>query len=495
MLDSGTTSESSTWFGGSVGRRLLVTLICASVAAGTVVAVHRADPAPVRAASGGLDRRDGQQSGARVPPLNPTATRTNPVPADPAAALAHLLTTRSAAIISGDRAGWLAGVVAGSTAREKAFRTVQAQLFDRVRTVRPVAWRYQVTQGRSLPAARRAALGPTAWVAEVQLTYQLIRGGPQVQRQQFLTVVRRGSDWLIAADTDGTTGRDVWDLGAISQAGSSRCLVIGARTRRTEIEQLATECHRAAATVDAAWGKSWPRRTVLTVPADLADLAVLLGRTTGTASPDATSGTEGAASGASPGTTGASTDTTDTDATAGLAQTAAVTIGPADGAADGVLINGGAFDSLSAVGRRVVLTHELVHVATRATGSRSAPTWLVEGYADHVAYAGTGLSAEQVAGDALAEVRAGRVPADLPAVDDFNAAGDGAAAAYGQSWVAVELIAGKAQDAARLKAFYQQAAVKGAGAAGLDAALSTVGLGGTTDFVHLWQARLRRLAQ
>jgi hypothetical protein len=228
--------------------------------------------------------------------------------------------------------------------------------------------------------------------------------------------------------------------------------------------------------VDAAWGSAWYRRTVLTVPENLRQFAVLLGR---------------GGAGAGRGLT--------TDATAGLARTAAVTIGPADGAADGVLINGAAFDQLSATGRRVVLTHELVHVATRATGSRYAPTWLEEGFADYVAYQGSGLSAQQVAGDALDAVRANRMPTELPGTDDFNAASGAAAAAYGESWVAVGLIAehfdpGSAR-VRGMKAFYQQAAGSSGGRdAAVDQALARIGLGGTEAFIPVWQARLTHLA-
>jgi hypothetical protein len=150
---------------------------------------------------------------------------------------------------------------------------------------------------------------------------------------------------------------------------------------------------------------------------------------------------------------------------------------------------------LSAVGRRVVVTHELVHVATRATGSRSAPTWLAEGYADHIGYVGTGLTERQVASEALDAVRVDGVPTALPSADDFNAAGDHPAAAYGFAWVAAGLIAEKAGDPQRMRVFYQQAAAPGAGPGHLDAALAGIGLGGTSSFVKIWQARLRQLTR
>ena len=59
-------------------------------------------------------------------------------------------------------------------------------------------------------------------------------------------------------------------------------------------------------------------------------------------------------------------------------------------------------------GRDVVLTHELAHVAVRATVPGAPATWLAEGYADHVGYARAGLSDQRLLAPLLAEVRAGR---------------------------------------------------------------------------------------
>ncbi len=456
-----------------IGLLLVVTL--ATVLA---VDVRGGDPGSPRPAGRASGVAPSHSAATLIPPTGPTGSTDiapdSQVPAHPAEAIDALLDQRATAVRDGDRVAWLAALDPSSDPAITRFRRAQSDVFDRVRTLRPSSWSYQVAGGSALPDRRRTALGGQAWLADVQLDYQLTPGGARVRREQFLTVVRRDGGWRIAADTDGSTGRDVWDLGPVSHAGAERCLVVGARARRTQIAQLAAECGAAARTVDVAWGRSWTRRTVLTVPGTLQQLAMLLGRT------------------------GSGTSTA--DATVGLEKTAAVTIGPAEGPAEEVLINGDAFDDLRSIGRRVVLTHELVHVATRATGSRDAPTWLEEGYADYVAYAGTHLPAEQIAGAALDAVAAGHGPAALPGPNDFNAAGDGAAAAYGQAWVAVQLIAAKAGSPARTKSFYQRAAAGSASPtskarqAAVDAALARIGVHGTAAFVPLWQARLRRLA-
>ncbi len=433
---------------------LSVTLI---VVAATVVAVaiHRqARSAPPASA--------GTSTNNRIPPDDGPG-RGNQVPVHPADALDALLARRAAAVLHDDRAQWQASLdPQPKDAATRSFESGQARVFDRLEQIKPVGWSYEVAGGSGLSQARLTALGGHAWRADVQLAYQLRAGSSQVRREEYLTVVQRSGGWRIAGDTDGDTARDLWDLGPVTVDSTSRCLVIGASSRAGQVRQTAQECAGDAQRVDAVWGRSWPRRTTLTIPGTLHQLAVLLDRT---------------------------------DSTAGLTKTAAVTIGPADAGADGVVLNGSAFQQLSPTGRRVVLTHEMTHVATRATGARYAPTWLEEGFADYVAYLHTGLTPEQIAGDALTPVRDGHTPSDLPGTDDFNAAGAGASAAYGDAWVAVTMIAAKAGTTAALKSFYERAAASSSDqTAALNAALAQIGYHNLKTFTPLWRARLRDLA-
>ncbi len=95
---------------------------------------------------------------------------------------------------------------------------------------------------------------------------------------------------------------------------------------------------------------------------------------------------------------------------AGLAEVAATTEGPTgpDGRATGdrIVLDPTAYARLTPAGRDVVLTHELSHVAVRATVPGAPATWLAEGYADHVGYARAGLSDQRLLAPLLAEVRA-----------------------------------------------------------------------------------------
>lgn len=235
---------------------------------------------------------------------------------------------------------------------------------------------------------------------------------------------------------------------------SSRCQVTGPASERNLVEQLAELCEPAAETVDTAWGTAWSegngRRTQLVVAATTKDLAKLL-------------------------------DRNDTE---GLADTAAVTVGPEDAPAKAVYVNGPAFDGLSDQGRQIVLTHELVHVASRATGDSDAPTWLEEGFADYVAYRGTNLSSQQIAGEALNA----SLPGSLPTTADFDASGSKAAIAYGRSWAAVRVVAGRLGGDEAMKRFYQKAAHQG-----LAAALRSAGFANVGAFVKAWRVEIAAL--
>ncbi|OIV35609.1 hypothetical protein BIV57_20630 [Mangrovactinospora gilvigrisea] len=145
---------------------------------------------------------------------------------------------------------------------------------------------------------------------------------------------------------------------------------------------------------------------------------------------------------------------------------AAVTVGEA-GAVPGIpagriVVNPEAMQGLSRTGRLVVLTHEATHVATRDATSADTPTWLSEGYADFIAYRGSGLTTAQITAELREELRTeprSRRPAALPADGDFAPAAAGAptrlAAAYELAWTACRLIA-RQHGAAALTAFYRR---------------------------------------
>jgi hypothetical protein len=128
----------------------------------------------------------------------------------------------------------------------------------------------------------------------------------------------------------------------------------------------------------------------------------------------------------------------------GLEQIAAVTTGysasgPTRG--DRVVINPRAWRSLQKLGRRVVMSHEVTHLATRAVTYSSVPIWMSEGFADYVAYEAVDFPVRVIAAHVLELVRAGKGPTRLPGDTDFDASHGDVATAYESSWLAARLIA------------------------------------------------------
>ncbi|GAA3654508.1 hypothetical protein GCM10022267_46010 [Lentzea roselyniae] len=68
-----------------------------------------------------------------------------------------------------------------------------------------------------------------------------------------------------------------------------------------------------------------------------------------------------------------------------------------DGATQRVVLNRVRAAPLTTLELRVLLRHEITHVATRDLTSDSAPLWLVEGFADWVAFHGLGVPLRQAA--------------------------------------------------------------------------------------------------
>ena len=109
-----------------------------------------------------------------------------------------------------------------------------------------------------------------------------------------------------------------------------------------------------------------------------------------------------------------------------------------------VLVNPGEFSTLSRAGRVVVLAHELTHVATASAGVRSnarVPSWLSEGFADHVGYSGSGIAVTTAASELVAAVRSGHAPPVPPGDAAFDVRTGGSPAAYESAWLACRMIA------------------------------------------------------
>jgi hypothetical protein len=361
--------------------------------------------------------------------------------------LIELFRRRAQAVLHGDSRAWRSTL----DPRSPAFVRQQITLFERLRLLPLTAWSYSSLDSRPLEGG--TGVDPNTRVIDVRLTYRLAADTRDVVRDQRLVARRFGGGWALAgAQIDPSQQRDLWDLGPIALARGRRSLVIGSSTHRAVLRRFAAETDAAARRVDAVWGTRWPRTVVVEIPADLTAMAWVLG----------------------------------SQDHRGLDQVAAITIGdlatagggPRAGSADRVVVNASAFSAFGPVGRRVVLTHEVTHVATRATSVVATPLWLQEGFADYVAYRDTGLSRGVIAADALRLVRAGRAPWHLPSAQDFDPSRSRIAPAYAEAWLAMDLIA-RTGGPREVVAFYRAAAgidgVPGAGRPGQGAGGNAAG--------------------
>jgi len=328
--------------------------------------------------------------------------------------LQTLLDGHGRAMLDRNKDAFLAGI----DPRARAYRQRQARLFDAVADVPLSVWSYTVLDsGPALPAARRAALGPEAATARVELRHQIAGyDAIGVRHELVLTVAPRGDGWQLSADDDGreappATG--LWDFGTVTVVKGKRSLVLGLG-EASSLRRYAEETDAAIPAVSKVWGRDWPQRAVVVVPEDTAQMAKILG--------------------------GKARD---------YARIAAVTTGVFDSAArkhsaDRVVVNPATYPQLRSVGRRVVLTHEVTHVATRAVSDESVPLWLSEGFADYVGYR-EDVPVRVAAGELLGEVRTGRAPdrLPLPTDADFSSRTSNLTTAYERAWLACRFIADK----------------------------------------------------
>ncbi len=385
--------------------------------------------------------------------------------AERAAEVQALLDARARAVLRRDRLAFLAGVDPQAT----AFATRQAALFDALADVPLTAWTYTMDAAQAqLPDATLDARYGSWWAPRVVLGVGLegIDTDP-AESTQALTFVQRDGHWYVAADDDflargATTARELWDGGPVSVVRGARSLVLGHPGSLPQLRRLATDVDAAVPRVTAVWGTGWSQRVAVVVPADQAELGRLV-TARGSLSP-----------------------------IAALAVSGPVRGGSARGG-DRVLVNPPNLALLGAVGRRVVLTHEVTHVAARSATGPATPSWLSEGLADHVGFLGTGVPVPQVAVELSAEVRAGRVPAQLPIDSSFGGDDPALSSAYQQAWLAVELLV-KTYGQPRVLALYRDLGARSGDDAGrdLEQALQEQLGTGIAPFTAAWQASLRR---
>ncbi|MEX0173745.1 hypothetical protein [Streptomyces sp. LMG1-1-1.1] len=338
---------------------------------------------------------------------------TAPGPADPSPREIQTLLDRHArALLDRDEAGYL-------SALDPLLAPAARTEFDRLAKIPLGGLDYRVTDVDRTGEGRATA--------EVELGFR-IKGydsGPATT-ERILDLVERDGRWYVTGDraAEGAP-QQLWQQGEVETVTGRRSLVLGVGQSTQRLREIAAAADRAVPAVGDAWGGNWAGRIVVLVPSSVEAMGRLLG-----------------------------------GPAANYRGIAAVTTGETGGGplapADRVIVNPEAYAVLGAFGRQLVLTHETTHVATRVQTTKATPVWLSEGFADWVAYRGTGRTAAQAAPELRRAVRAGEPPARLPDDADFAFGGDAdaLARAYEGGWLACELIADR-WGAGKLTAFYR----------------------------------------
>ncbi|MEV7614683.1 hypothetical protein [Streptomyces sp. NPDC089799] len=290
------------------------------------------------------------------------------------------------------------------------------------------SWAYEVRSVRV--TVTDAGTGATAGA---DLRYRLAgHDGAPAGGARELTLAERDGHWRVEADRPAPGALpELWDQGPVEAVRGRYALVLGTGPRE-RLTGIAAAADAAVPAVAAAWpsgppgtsgGTPWSGRAVLLVPGSADRMAALLGSAPG--------------------------------AYRGMAAVTTGRVGASPAPADRVVVNPDAYAELGEEGRRIVLTHEITHVATRPVTSASTPMWLSEGLADWVAYRGSGRTPPDIAPATARAVRTGRVPAALPANGAFAFGGDQEALsrAYEESWLACRTIAARWGEQALLRLY------------------------------------------
>jgi hypothetical protein len=332
------------------------------------------------------------------------------------AALRDLLARRRKAVLRHDANAFLAT----DDPAQPRFRAQQRREFAALTAVPLASWDYDIDLGLGLPLTPQAQRygAPAFAPAQFDIRYA-IKGfdDKATSLTQTPTFVQRASGWYVASFDDfakagNPSSPGIWDFGPLRVARARGVLVIGHPQSSTLLRQIAELTTESIPKVTEVWGRNWSRSVVVLVPSTQRELGAIVG------------------------------DSEDLDQIAALTS-AEVTSCPGAPNPVGarIAINPHNWPTLSPLGRRIVIAHELTHVATRADTNSCMPTWLIEGFADYVGYGQASLPVNAIAAELAADVRSGRVPASLPPAADFDGGSKRLAQAYEGGLLACRLIA------------------------------------------------------
>ncbi|MEO6088563.1 MAG: hypothetical protein ABIQ18_36170 [Umezawaea sp.] len=313
-------------------------------------------------------------------------------------AVTDLLDRRATALRDRDEAAFLATV----DPADPVFLDHQRDLFHNLAGVPLAQWGYQVDGAtEATPSTRPAA--DELWAPAVRLKYRLsgVDAEPSTRPMGYL-FARHGDRWLLASDTAaGETWRGPWDFGPCQVLTSPAGLVLSHPGGEALAARVLAELDSAVQAVTDVWGPAWPRQVAVLVPGGPEEMRALVGPAFAVGSIAGVAVAEG--------------------------------IDPVAHTARGqrVVLNSAGATALSPLSLRVLLRHEITHIAVRGNTVDGAPMWLLEGFADYVGFRGSDVAPARAA-PALAARMKTSPPVELPSDADFR--GPAMDLAYQEAW-------------------------------------------------------------
>ena len=432
--------------------RVLALVLALTLAGGVTTAVvwqssEQAEAGPSQAAQSADDPRQ-----ERVPESSPEER-----------AVQALLDARAQAVLSSDRAAFLATV----DPENRRFRREQGRILDALAGVPLTTWSYELETG---PLATQPSSALVDWEGQprtMNVTFRYALRGADADRDgtpRSITFVKRGGRIRIVADEardfSGARQRYLWEEGPVAFAEGRRSLVLGHPGSEGELRRLADEVDAAVPRVSAVWGRDWSRRVTVVLPGTQREFARLTMR--------------------------------DEDDVADVAATATSEreVQADDVKVAKVFLNPLVLRRLDATARRVALTRQITHVAAWSSFGRATPTWFADGLAEYVAYRGSGFTPSQLARTLGPRVRAGQVPDELPTEEDFYGGEARAYAAYEGSRLAVELLVERYGTVRTVRLYRAIGAAEQHSTLVLDAELDDVLGTSTNKLTKAWRAYL-----
>src|SRR6476469_418869 len=388
-------SRIRTWLGAAVAVAVLGGLALVSFPGGT------APPA----STGGPGRPMGAVSPA---PHVDEATRTDAVGA--------LLRRRALAVRNHDEPAFLATL---DLKADPVFVAGQRRMFTNLAGVPFDEWSYRLRADDALDLTELPDTGPAdeLWAPAVDL-HNALHGADLVPTDRAIGYLfaRHGDAWYLRSDTAlGGLGRNTWrgpwDFAPCVVAATRYGIVLSHPGSEPMVDRLVHELDSSVEAVSAVWPTSWSHRVAFLLPDSPGEMRALVG-------PDFP-----------------------VESVVAVAVADRVDNRTRTVAGQRVVLSPSGVRTLSVASLRIVLRHEITHLAARADTVDGSPTWLLEGFADYVGYRDSGVTLAEGAPDLAKQVRHGDPPTALPEDRAFRSGGAELDLAYQQSWSVTRYIA------------------------------------------------------